>query len=806
MPSTFDADKHLTAIGHHLNHSEAHQRKAFGEQNLDNWKHHSELADEHFDAATRHAKVLGLDHNYVQELRSVHASQDDSVLPSVGDKFVPHEHDSLLGGHVLKPAKGNYSFRIGESNPETGSAVADTSPPVGAVKGEDYDHKQALMYHANKAATAGVDNFSTRYEHSQHAMAHGAYLGISQGAVTSIIRAREKDPQPTSGSANFEPHVHDDKLNTAHHAAALKHHAINYTRAYLNSKPEARMTQQAHHAAHLGHNLMLGGDVNTSPYSSFGLGAVDKDEPASFKPHENDSLLHPSFTGMGVDKNHANVSALAHHIDKAAGHDALAEDTHTPPLDAALHRNVSESHKDMAIRHGNEVGLGGGDVESRMAHAAARGAVNRVVSGQKFESHPADFHLPGADPYAEPKGKGKPQHQVGMEHHINHMLAHHDRSLQHHEGSDERTHHIAQAQKHEALAYQHGSGAGLTGDEVEARVNEMAQQPHTHSVKTHDLWTPNNEDPRLNDADFQDRGATARQGRRFHTNLHSDLAANGHTNHQTLPDAEANKIGSFSRGTILADHPTYGRVRMKPASGIHGEYSGSGGAWSSAHRELAVHDAFHGAFGLGEHMHHVGLASRAGEDYSVHEQLHNHDTLGKFHNNSILPNSGLPTTKEALSGQHASGRLHQLATADYIVGNMDRHAANAMIHSSGGKNKPLQMIDHGLALPPSKHADMNGIPSYLGPFSTEYGEWHEPAKSQHGVVKNWLDSIPEDKLMSHFSKFSPEVQEGVKHRFKNAKAHYAATQDANDAVDHMYSELDLVPREKLKATPAKKVG
>jgi hypothetical protein len=288
-----------------------------------------------------------------------------------------------------------------------------------------------------------------------------------------------------------------------------------------------------------------------------------------------------------------------------------------------------------------------------------------------------------------------------------------------------------------------------------------------------------------------------------HHHEHSNILAHPkfHSGHKEIhPD------GRYSRGTIIAKHPHYGHVRFKPqtdfdASGYSPERpperdNDHARAWGMAHRELAYHDLMHDHFDLGHHMHHVGLVHHNGKLHSAHEHLGDHITYAHAKGEGWADQKPLKGfhPKKSLNHAYRKGHLHKLAMADYITGNVDRHSNNVMIHKSGAPTKPLQVVDHGLSLPPwRKHLNVWGeyeaeTPSYL------YHHQHLKSTTQHPKVHEWLKNVNEDHVRDFLKNkgFQHKVHDGVHWRIRNAKAAMGIHKNMRDVMNSLWSNQDHV--------------
>jgi hypothetical protein len=250
-------------------------------------------------------------------------------------------------------------------------------------------------------------------------------------------------------------------------------------------------------------------------------------------------------------------------------------------------------------------------------------------------------------------------------------------------------------------------------------------------------------------------------------------------------------MGHFSRGTLRAEHPRYGHVRMKPDSNVPG-------IPSQAENEVRAHDTMH-LMGLGKHMHHVGLVhtkvadhlvgdTYKGETFSIHHELKDHSTLGQYHN-STRKNKKLPSTNDVLKHHAKSGDLHKLGVADYILGNQDRHAHNLMVHSSKPKEHPLQMIDHGLTLYGNHDIEQGRkgndlyYPTYLRNLPNHSGAAHEK-------VKSWVNSIDAKKIHEHLkaSGLRSSYADAVKTRISHVKHAFKVNNDSTEALRDIWGD------------------
>jgi hypothetical protein len=794
--STMRAAKHLQAIGHHLAHAEAHTRAKDQINDVDKHRIHTELASRHLDTAMRHGHRAGIPHSDLNDMRDTYAHTYHGNLPDVEHtKYAPHEHDSLIEDPAPNVGSANYKFEIGKRHPLNGPSAEETPLPAGAKIGTKSQHLEGLEHHAHHAAlltrkgAMTVDPAKSGQlaqaagQHTEMAHAHGAHLGMHPGATGTILHSKMNqsfsDKQIAEAPDRFTVHPHDDKLNIDLHNEATKHHADRFV-----SHDEYSKTAQRHKSAALAHNVMRG------KYNTNVNGGNEGPHSGAFARHPADVLIHPSQ--QIEPKDHTSIQALAHHIAHAAGHSERAG-MMLPAEEKASHANAAEEHTQKAIQHGKNIGLKAGDVKTRIGYAKAKGTGVPIPPGMtQTQDHPGD-NLINNSPWEKIRDRDtKPDHNEAMYHHIGHMFAHHDRSLHPEVESDTLTHahHVAQASHHLKMAFKHGAGEGLEPHEIQHTIDKEAQQPHAISVPKDSYAEPHEHDKHALKSDIYDRGATKRLGKEFLTSPHSRNISTGfkHLKELDIGGPHAN----FSAGTKLGSHPDYGKVRLKPASDTFAEEEGADldgvagpKANTSAHREAAVHDLFHNHLGLGEHMHHVGLAHHKGELYSVHEHIPNHKTLQDYADDE---SSGKPSVKEVLNPHFNSGKLHHMAIGDYIVGNTDRHSHNVMVHQSGGSGKPIQLIDHGHSLTPEKKDEYAKFPSYL-----KYHQ-HHPATEHHERLKNFVNGLDADKLKEHVKSkgFSGSVADAMHYRVQNAKAIMNHTSDTNVAVKHMFSGRDFV--------------
>lgn len=293
---------------------------------------------------------------------------------------------------------------------------------------------------------------------------------------------------------------------------------------------------------------------------------------------------------------------------------------------------------------------------------------------------------------------------------------------------------------------------------------------------------------------------------KHHHHEHSNTLAN--PEHHGSP-REIVTDGKYSEGTKLVNHSQYGKARFKPAHDLFDERDNPNAmAHSTAHRELAFHDLMHDHFNLGEHMHHVGLIYHDKKLRSVHENLESHHTLAHaIGANNKIDNKHKFHPRDSLQREHRNGTLHKLAMVDYMTGNTDRHFNNAMVHKSG-RGKPIQMIDHGLAFPPTHHF-LESRPSKTGyhiPLAERervtqkpsYLSFHDKnkANTQHKKVGEWLKNVDENKVQEFLKKkgFQEKVHRGVHHRIRNAKAAMNKYNNMKDVTSSLFNNEHHIPQ------------
>lgn len=799
------AAKHLQAIGHHLAHHEAHERQSSRTQDPGKWQAHKGVAEQHLSAALSHGHRAGVGIGDMMEIQGVHRQSRDEDLPNVEhSKFSPHEHDGLA--HEGSTASGhdpNYRFEIGKHHPMNGAPADKTSLPAGVKIGTRSQHQEGLEHHAKQSALLSHKSVQTvnhpksvelseaAHDHQTRAHAHGAHLGMDHTAVTHLIRTKRQGPFQDRDVANadrFTAHPHDDKLNIDAHKSAMEHHAQHFAHHEVqnwNSKHDRTATK--HWGANTAHAQMIGEHQSVRHAYPHAPGSI-KVQDHSFAPHEADALVHPAHHFDNAQKVNSAPNALAHHIRYAVGHGEQASNKSLSPEDRVAHRNSAQQHQKMAQAHGKDLGLKSKEVNDRIGYTKLRGRGATMVPGDThFRDHSQDYAVRqkgGSSDHSEP------QHNDAMHYHIQQMLGHHDRSLHPDTESDPltRAHHVGQAAAHKGMAHRHGVGEGLSFKEVNNHIDRAAQEPHQASVVRDSYAVPHRHDRHANHPDLFDRG----QSKRLLGDMelpHSRVISSGAKRHHEIKVDN----GAFSEGTMIADHPTYGKVRLKPAADIfhEGDKPDAPRAQNSVHREAMVHDLFHNHLGLGEHQHHVGMVHHKGSLFSVHEQLHNHSTLREYDNKKTHEDA--PSTYDMLTEHHKSGASHKMAIGDYIVGNQDRHSGNVMVHNSGGSGKPLQLIDHGHALPPRNEVDGH-FPAYAREHK------HIPQTEHHERLKSWVNGLDENKIHAHIKSrgFSDKVADGVHYRIRNAKAIMGGTNDSSTATKRMWGDEQHVKENETK--------
>lgn len=254
--------------------------------------------------------------------------------------------------------------------------------------------------------------------------------------------------------------------------------------------------------------------------------------------------------------------------------------------------------------------------------------------------------------------------------------------------------------------------------------------------------------------------------------------------------------GKHSSGALIATDygmpDSTGRVLLlKPGAG---KQSPAAGARDSGSTQAARECAFWAAaevLGLDEHIPEAHLLLLDHTQYAAMEFLPStYRTALEYRKDDMV---GL---LRMFSMHLASGRLHQLAAMDFVLGQTDRHAGNIMV-----RDDDIQLIDHGAAFAGPGFAPATDrksfVPFYLRAFAGPDFSKMPPEEKFRALPRvspqtndhltRWVGALDAESLRSVMARFGIQTQPTL--------ARFAQLQDAvrSTAPDVVINGLWVLP-------------